>query len=288
MRFHLLGLILMAGVAMPAVAQDGRVERRVDRLEQEMRAVQRRVFPGGAGQIVEPEIRPQTPVAPVGGLPSTSAVSDLTARVNALESQLQQLTGQIEENGYRVRQLEEQLKKFQGDAEFRLNQIESRAAPAPAAPEDAPAEEPQEPVQNDNGAPAAPTGTGDAGEDAYLAGYRQWESGQFADAQKTLEGMAKKYPKHRRASYARNLAGRAYLDEGKPATAAKVLLANYQDNPKGERAADSLYYLGEALMSLKKPADACKVYGELEDVYGASMRDFLKQQLPQAKEKAGC
>lgn len=288
MRVHLLGLILMAGVAMPAVAQDGRIDRRVERLEQEMRAVQRRVFPGGAGQIVEPEIRPQTPSAPMSGVPATSAVSDLTARVDALEGQLERLTGQIEENGYRVRQLEEQLKRFQSDAEARLNQIETRAAPAPAAPEDQPADAPGAPAGNNGSAPSAPAASGDAGEDAYLAGYRQWEAGQYADAQKTLEAMAKKYPKHRRASYARNLAGRAYLDEGKPATAAKVLLANYQDNPQGERAADSLYYLGEALMSLKKPADACKVYGELEDVYGSSMRDFLKQQLPGAKAKAGC
>ena len=119
-------------------------------------------------------------------------------------------------------------------------------------------------------------------------GYRQWEGKNYAAAQKTLEAMAKQYPKHKRASYAANLAGRAYLDDGKPATAAKVLLANYQNNPTGERAADSLYFLGQALMELKKPAEACKVYDELRDVYGASMRDWLQQRLPQARAAAKC
>ena len=190
------------------------------------------------------------------------------------------LTGQAEENAYRLRQLEDSLNRFKGDAEFRLNAIERPvAAPPPSEPT---AITPPPP------AAASDTATGDAGEDAYLAGYRLWEAGQFAEAEKALDAMAKKYPKHRRASYARNLAGRAYLDEGKPATAAKILLANYQEDAKGERAADSLYFLGQALMELKKPADACKVYAELEDVYGATLRDFLRQRLPEALQKAGC
>jgi TolA-binding protein len=286
MRVYLLGLVLLAGTAMPAFAQE-RIERRVDRLEQEMQAVQRKVFPGGAGRMLEPEIQPETSTV-TGGIPATSAISDLTARVDALESQLERLTGQVEENAYRLRQLEDSLKKFKGDAEFRLNEIEqSRAAAPPVATEPAAEETADEPAPEESAEVQEPD-TGDAGEDAYLVGYRLWEDGRYADAEKALEAMAKKYPDHRRASFARNLAGRAYLDEGKPATAAKIFLANYQDDPKGERAADSLYFLGQALMELKKPEDACKVYAELQDVYGGTMRDFLQQRLPDALKAADC
>ncbi len=288
MRFQLLGLILLAGTAVPAVAQE-RIDRRLDRLEQEMQAVQRVVFPGGAGRqgpILQPEIQPSTG-ATMGGTPATPALSDLTARVDALEAQLERLTGQTEENAYRLRQMEEALTKFRGDIDFRLNALEQARAPvvaepAPGAGEAEPAGGPAEPAAVDQ------PSTGDAGEDAYLVGYRLWDAGRFADAQKALEAMAKEYPDHRRASYARNLAGRAALDDGKPATAAKILLANYQDDPKGERAADSLFFLGQALMELKKPEDACKVYAELQDVYGGSMRDFISQRLPEALEAAGC
>ena len=155
------------------------------------------------------------------------------------------------------------------------------AAAFPGRIEAAPVDAPPAPA---DGAPA----TGDPGEDAYLAGYRLWERGSFADAQLALEAAAKKYPDHRRASFARNLAGRAALDAGKPATAAKLLLANYQEDPRGERAADSLYFLGQSLMALKKPADACKVYAELQDVYGTTLRDFLRQRLPEARAAAKC
>jgi len=70
--------------------------------------------------------------------------------------------------------------------------------------------------------------------------------------------------------------------------AAEVLLANYRGNPKGERAADSLFYLGQSLMKLDQPSQACKAYGELEAVYGSSMRADLQKMLPTAKTQAKC
>jgi TolA-binding protein len=115
-----------------------------------------------------------------------------------------------------------------------------------------------------------------------------WEQGRFAEAQRVLEAMAVRYPKHRRASWARNLAGRALLDDNKATAAAKALFANYEADPKGERAPDSLFYLGEALVKLKKNGDACKVYDELQGVYGAKLRDPLKRDLPKARAAAGC
>src|SRR5688500_19935483 len=105
MRFHLLGLILLAGTAMPAAAQQAdRLDRRVERLEQELRAVQRRVFPGGN---VEPEISSAQPQSAQPGLPATSPVADLNARVDALERQLAALTGQAEANENRIRLVEQ-------------------------------------------------------------------------------------------------------------------------------------------------------------------------------------
>jgi TolA-binding protein len=289
MRLHLLTAFILAGVSMPAIAQKAPVDRRVDKLEQEMRAVQRKVFPGGN---VEPEIRQPVEPAVLGGVPAGSAVSDLNARVDALEAQLATLTGQIEQNGFRTRQLEEALNRFRTDSEARLAQIES-ARPAPAQVAAAEVQEPARVAASQPAttaaAPPTPSGSAmDAGEQAYLVGFRLWEQGKFGEAQAALEAMARKYPKHPRASYARNLAGRALLDDGKAATAAKVLLSNYQINPKGERAADSLLFLGEALMKLNKPAEACQVYNELQDVYAPTMRDFIKQRLPKARAEAKC
>ena len=284
MRFHLLGLVLLASVAAPAAAQrDESVERRVDRLEQEMRAVQRRVFPGGRTQFVEPEIRPEERAQPPGGA-SGDALASLAARVDALESQLRSLTGQVEEQGYRTRQLEEQIARLRSDLGGRLERLETPArepepepAPAVREPETAAAEPAAE-------QPAAPA---DAAEEAYNAGYRLWNAGRWAEAQAALNAVATRYPNSRWASWARNLEGRAYLDDDKPATAARVFLDNYQSNPRGERAADSLYFLGQALTRLNRRAEACRVYDELAQVY-PNMRDFIRERLPQARTDARC
>jgi TolA-binding protein len=283
MRIHLLGLILMAGVAMPASAQQAdRIDRRVDRLEQEMRAVQRRVFPGANAPYVGPEIGPQQRPAEQQGAPTGTAIADLTARVDALESQLASMTGQIEQNANRVRQLETAFASFRESTAARLDAIE-RPAPEPVAAREEP--EPEAPT---TGRTITAASLGTDPEAAYDAGFRLWEQKRYKEARPLLEAVAKKWPQHKRASWASNLAGRALLDDGNPTAAARVFLANYQNNPKGERAADSLYFLGQSLVALKKPADACKAYDELQEVYGATMRDWLKQQLPGARVAARC
>ena len=293
MRFHLLGMLLMASVAAPAEAQRAEtLERKVERLEQELRAVQRRVFPGGAQ--VAPEIEPQRPAGGEAGVPASSAVADLTARSDSLEAQLRELTGQTEQNGNRLRQMEEALTRFRDSTGGRLDALERSSPTAVETPRPA-TSSPQLPrpspavTTGDVPSPAAADSSrDDDAEEAYNAGFRLWEAKRYGEAQQALDAVAKRYPNSKWASWANNLAGRAYLDAGKPATAAKIFLANYQANPRGERAADSLYFLGQALVTLDKPADACKAYDELQDVYGAGLRDWLRQRLPAARSQAKC
>jgi len=299
MRLHLLGLALLAGTAAPALAQQPTVERRVERIEQQLRAVQRRVFPNGN---VQPEVGDPAPVGPPAGA-GGDALTSLTQRVDALETQLRALTGQIEENGNRTRQLEEQVARLRIDLTARLDRVDppARAAEPRVEPGSEPrpeprseprreprneprAEPPPEPVATPpRAAPSIP----DTAEAAYNVGYRLWEQRQFAEAQTALEAAAVRYPTGRWISWTRNLQGRAFLDDNKPASAARILLANYQENPRGERAADSLFYLGEALNRLDRRTEACRVYDELARVYPA-MRDQIRSLLPRARSAARC
>ena len=282
MRKGLLLIFLSVTSAAPALAQQP-IERRVGRLEQEMRAVQRRVFPGGANATIDPEIQPPAAVQRPG--PATGdAVSALTGRIEALEAQLARVTGQVEENGYRQTQLEEQLRQLRTDMQARIDRLEQAAA-RPAQPEPAAQEPLAEPAVEPADEPAAPTT--DPAEEAYNAGFRLWEGRRYAEAQRALTAAGERYPSSRWASWARNLAGRAYLDDNKPATAARIFLANYQDNPRGERAADSLFFLGESLVRLNRRAEACPVYDELASNY-PNMRQFLRDRLPAARRTAGC
>ena len=290
------GAAALVAAAAGAQSGPGGFEGRVGKLEKEMRAVQRKVFPGGASAGFEPEIQAPATAPVSGGTPATSAVADLTARVDALERQLASVTAQAEQAGYTVRQLQDQVTRLKSDYDYRLGALErggAAAAAASPAPAPAAAATPQTSIDRATpaaGAAAAPSAvaTGDPAEDAYMAGYRLWSQKKYPEAQAALRAMIAKYPTNRRATFAQNLLGRAYLDEGKPGLAAEALLKNYQTNPKGERAPDSLFYLGQALMRLNKPAEACKAYGELDDVYGAKLADPLKARLKQARADAKC
>ncbi|MBS0505540.1 MAG: tetratricopeptide repeat protein [Proteobacteria bacterium] len=270
---RILVLLLLGAAATPLAAQSAPdLNARVTKVEKELRAVQRKVFPDG--QPLEPEITPPPRVAEPLGSPASNPIADLTARVDALESQIRALTGQSEQNAHRIGQLEDQVKQLVADAQ-------ARAAAPVAPPTLAPAEEPAAPA-------VERPSTGDAAEDGYIYGFRLWQARNYAEAETALKQVADKYPKHRRASFAQNLLGRAYLDDGKPALAAVALYDSYKKWPKGERAPESLYWLGEALIALKKPADACKVYAQFDDDYGATAPAALKTQIAGGRKKAKC
>jgi len=304
----------LASVVLPgAAAAQADVGARVGKLESEMRAVQRKVFPGGAGQYVQPEIS-AAPVAagPGPGVPATSAVADLTARVASLEGQMATLTGQIEQNQYKLRQLQDAFDAFRRSTDAKLAAVGTAGAspggasggslsdddgpahpqPAsrPAASRPAPggASRGDAPTSVDTAAAGDHPATGDAAEDAYMAGYRLWTAKKYPEAEAQLKKVVATYPKSKRASYAQNLLGRSYLDEGKPSLASMAFYDNYKKMPDGERAPDSLYFLAQALVKLNKPADACKVYGELNDVYGAKVSAEMKANVAKGRVAAKC
>ena len=126
-----LALSAALSTAMPAQAQQAGLDKRVERLEKEMRAVQRSVFPGGSPTFFEGEIAPDN----VAGERARSAapVIDLTARVDALESQLQTLTGQTEQNSFQLRELEKQFAAYKAEMNKRFADPAATAAAAAAA-----------------------------------------------------------------------------------------------------------------------------------------------------------
>ncbi|MCL6699238.1 tetratricopeptide repeat protein [Sphingomonas sp. NSE70-1] len=285
---------LAAALALsPATAQKRQPtpEQRIERLEKQVRQVQKQVFP--KGQPADTAGFSDDPAA------TQESVTGLNGRLDAIERQLSDIVRQSEENGNRVAVMESELARLRADQDRRIRALET-APPTSTEPaqanEDEGAEAPPPPsrpkvekrdAELTSAVPASATAT-DPAEAAYDEAFQLWNSGKYDQAIKSLQAFTKKYPDHRRTSWAYNLTGRAMLDKGQPRAAAEALLANYRRDPKGERAQDSLFYLGQALMKLGQPGQACKAYEELEDVYSSSLRAPLKAALPGAKSSAKC
>ncbi|MEJ6593903.1 hypothetical protein [Parasphingorhabdus sp.] len=277
-------------ISTPVSAQNVNIDQRVDRLEQEMRAVQRKVFPGGSTRYFEPEITAESgPASPTTAI-TTSAVTDLIARVDALEASLANLTGQVEENGFRLKKIEDRLAATEAPAVSPPATSNNESAPL-AAPKKAQAAAPEaapDPKRVVGVAAIIMPDTGDAAEDAYIYGYRLWESQFYPEAQAQLKKMVEDHASHPRASFAQNLLGRAYLDDSKPALASVALYENYQKRPRGERSPDSLYFLSTALVQLGKKSDACRVLAEMQDVYPEVASGRLADRVASGKAAANC
>ncbi len=89
--------------------------------------------------------------------------SEFVVRLNRLENQSRQMSGQIESLQYENRQLKEQLRKFQEDVEFRFQESKGGQRPATASPAAKPHKRSDafDPSQNPD-APGAPQALGNA------------------------------------------------------------------------------------------------------------------------------
>ena len=306
-----LALLTMAGAAAPASAQDAGTDARLKKAEAEIRALQRKVFPGGDGKYFEPQISTAQPTGSTGpAATSTTAVTDILARLDAMESQIARLTSQTEENTNAIRQLGTRLGALEvttgaaasadrpAAADANLSAMTGgsvRPTPAPAA---------SNPVPTPTPAAARPSGptaerlaavqaiakpqTEDPGDDEYSYGYRLWDAGFFPEAQQQLSLFVEKYPRHPRISFGRNLLGRAYLDDGKAKEAAPWFLKNYQTDKQGARAPDSLLFLAEAMMAMKDTKRACIALAEFADTYPAIASGRLRSQYEGDRAKVTC
>ena len=150
---RLAGAALMAATAVsvvtlpvPAAAQDtASAEARLKKIEAEVRAIQRKVFPGGDGKFFEPQITPgtqgpATTTAPATtGAPPVTAVTDILVRLDALETQLRSLTARSEEQANSLSLMEQRLVALETAANAPITPVPTASfmpsfTPAPTGP----------------------------------------------------------------------------------------------------------------------------------------------------------
>jgi len=337
LSLRLAGLALIGGaaaslgsVALPAAAQEtpAAADARLRKIEAEIRALQRKVFPGGDGKFFEPQITPgaqagtqgPTTAPAIGTAPSPGAVTDILVRIDTLEAQLQRLTARSEEQANALAQLETRLAALETAANAPLPDAGTgTVAPAiqPAATLTSagtqaattpPATTTRPPAQTPPATPATAAATvaapspsrlaavqaitkpqtADAGDDEYSYGFRLWNASFYPEARQQLTKYVEQYPTHSKISYGRNLLGRAFLDDRMPEDAARWFLKNYQANKAGERAPDSLLYLGASMVAMQDTKRACIALAEFAETYPLVAAGRLATEFQTTRAKVKC
>ena len=322
-RFALCAALAVAAAwTMPAPAraqsQDLRpLIDRMDRLQRDMDVMQRNLARGGGGSGAVQPVSPPPPqqMAPgAGNTPSSGFVEQTDIRLSALEGQMRDLTGRIEEALNRINVAQQRLDKLVGDVDFRLGQIEKGGAPAPAAdaaaapaatapttPSSAPVVRPGEAriqlvpggpptapqaanpqAAQAGGAPAAaanvtlPAGPPETQYEFAYGLYQQavQDRGDFGRAESALRGFVSANGTHRLAGDAQYWLGETFYARRDWTNASAAFAEQFRRFPQNAKAPDSLLRLGQSLGQLNRKADACGTLAELDRRYPAATQSI--------------
>ncbi len=116
-----IGSVYLVLASTTANAQDvpPDVMQRLDRLEAELNTLNAATFRDG---------REPVPLAGGGGAPNNAALTDVQTRLDGLERQLRDMTGQIEEANYKAQQAQDAAAKAATDTDMRLQALEAKIA----------------------------------------------------------------------------------------------------------------------------------------------------------------
>jgi len=267
----------------------------MQKMEAEIRALQRKVFPGAGGEkIFTPEFTNAPTRGTVPGRAASNPATDISLRLESVSRHIARLTGRLGEVNERLAKIESAMvaneQAIRGDKPSTAVPTMPTSKPVPPAL-----------AAVDTTAPAGPSFnrlervraivkplTNDPADDDYSYGFRLWQAGLYPEARQQLKLFLAKYPRHGRISFARNLLGRAFLDEGKPREAATWFLDNYRSAKQGARAPDSLLFLAQAMHSLKDDKRACIALAEFGDVFAMEGIGRLREHYRSVREEVVC
>jgi tol-pal system protein YbgF len=298
MRSSLVILAFLLTLSAPAWAQQndtrGLVDR-LDRLERDLNSLQSQVYRGGGSRS--------------GGSSSGGGDANLSGnvyamlddRINKLEAQMQDLTGQIEKTQFDINQLTSKLDRAAADTDFRLKQLEGKGAPAAAPVPETPAPDAGKSANADTGlAPASGflTHPGDKKEpppllpakpaaEQYDYAFGLLKNSDYDGATKSFQAFLAAHPSDPLAGNAAYWLGQMSFAQGHYDQAAVIFLDAYTKYPKSAKAGESLLKVGLSMANLNKKKEACAALHRFQSEF-PDASDSLKRQATAERQKQGC
>ncbi|WP_428031198.1 tol-pal system protein YbgF [Ancylobacter sp.] len=233
----------------------------------------------------------------------------MVTRIDRLESQLRQMTGQMEQLQYRNQQLEQQVRMLQGGTGAAVPPVAetgrrsdvfdpSAQASAPGAPRPLGATAPSGPAGNAPmdlgtlsgavaGGGAAPPPAGNTPKDLFDVAFGSLQRQDYAVAGQTFEQFVKLYPNDRAAPDAYYWLGESQYLRKSYKEAAQNFLKVSTDFPNAVKAPDALLRLGQSLAAIGEKDAACATLNAVGNKYPRASAT-IKQGVEREQKRAGC
>lgn len=291
-------------VTPQALAQSGDVQSRMNRLENEIETLSRAIFKGE-----------EPPAGSLSSPSSDAARAALEVRINQLETELRALTGQIEQQGFDIRKLQEELTALKtqpqqatmtqmgrplgtnpiAESIYGQQPANGNAVINPSAPENMSAMNyaqvasptaatPQaagqlgtltQPQAATGKAPYTTASVSDNPTEVYEAAFSMVRDGYYDQAEGGLTDFLTRFPDHTLAPNARYWLGETYYVRKEYPKAARVFAEAYQKSPKGPKGPDNLLKLGLSLAGMGKTQDACVALKQLQTEYSGTANPVI-------------
>lgn len=257
----------------------------------------------------------QTDRAPV----ILAQTGDPVFRIGQLEEQVRGLNGRIEELGFQLLQMQEQMRQMQQDNEFRFQELEKTgnqrgdagsSITQPGVEQSSTASTNQ--AGQGTGTPATDLGSirfddkGDliggiiepmdgaddiaslsSSDDMYQVGYNHMLAGDYALAEQVFADYVASNPEDPRASDAMFWLGEAQYSQGRYQESAKTFLDAHKQYPQADKGADTLLKLGMSLAKLDNRETACATLREVLIRYpGASAA--VRAKVSEEQQRTSC
>lgn len=271
-------LALAIGIILPTSSYAQSTKKRIDIIEKQLKALQRRVFKPGS-KFSQKEIS-SDPVVTGGSVQQ----ADIEARLAQMETQLRQLTGRIEESNYQNGKIKQQLETMARDYEFRLAELEKNKVvdvdAVRAKVKELREAHPQGAVVIQS---FLPDGTV---QQQYSYAQKLVTKGQYAEAENALTEFLKRYPEDKLAGNAQYWLGQTYYIRKIYTKAARTFLDGYNNYPKSPKSPAFLLKIGMSFNAMGEKNEACDSYRELASRFPDSLES--KNKRPPLEKKAGC
>lgn len=276
---------------MPVAQAQTDVQSRMNRLENEIETLNRAVYKGE-----------EIPAGALSSPAADAARAQTETRINQLETQLREMTGQIEQQAYEIRMLKEQVEASKTVAEPVATQMGRPFGTTPLTGSvygDAPVTdaEPPQPVIKTTGSltGSAPyttqsgqlgtlsktgdgTYTSPSSNDpaaVYEAAFALVKDGSYDQASIGLKDFLTRFPDHTLAPNAKYWLGETYYVRKDYTQAAQVFADAYKQAPKGPKGPDNLLKLGLSLAGMGNTKDACIALNQLQTQYGGTANPVI-------------
>jgi tol-pal system protein YbgF len=296
--------LLLLGLALPAMAQQTDLDRRLDRIEKQLKETRSIVFQGrDTGQPVV--VKPDGPDPAVTAL--QSRVDDIDQTLRRLSGQVEIATHDLDETRHTSQQSHDSLIELRAQLQALTDRVGRLETQITAQQQQAAQEPPPAPVAEDRRGRPAPRGAAEAtaraqaedqgtlgGGDGATEGasYRNAMAlegqGDYAGASQAWQGYIARYGSGAKGREARYHLGEALYIQSDYGQAARAYAEALKGWPKATWAADATVKLSLSLAQLGRRDEACSVVSEFQTRYATGAPPAVKARARSARNKASC